>query len=142
VTTTAEEAKAIAEEIGRPVMVKAQVKTGGRGKACGVKHAATPDDAFTHAQNILGLDIRATREAAGVRGQRHRRGYYILPARSRQPHLWRCSVEGGMVSRGCSDQAGRPAKVPVDAVKGVDEAFARSIASRAICPPRCSMRRP
>jgi succinyl-CoA synthetase beta subunit len=39
-------------------MVKAQVKTGGRGKAGGVKYAATADDAFTHAQNILGLDIK------------------------------------------------------------------------------------
>ena len=48
VTDSAEDAKAIAEEIGRPVMVKAQVKVGGRGKAGGVKYAATPDDAFTH----------------------------------------------------------------------------------------------
>ena len=50
VTTSAEGAKAIATEIGRPVMVKAQVKTGGRGKAGGVKYAANPDEAFTHAQ--------------------------------------------------------------------------------------------
>lgn len=42
VTTTAEDAKAIAEEIGKPVMIKAQVKVGGRGKAGGVKYAATP----------------------------------------------------------------------------------------------------
>jgi succinyl-CoA synthetase beta subunit len=41
VTTSADDAKAIAQEIGRPVMVKAQVKTGGRGKAGGVKYAAT-----------------------------------------------------------------------------------------------------
>ncbi|HXA13079.1 MAG TPA: ATP-grasp domain-containing protein, partial [Mycobacterium sp.] len=40
VTTSPEEARAIAAEIGRPVMVKAQVKTGGRGKAGGVKYAA------------------------------------------------------------------------------------------------------
>lgn len=39
-------------------MVKAQVKTGGRGKAGGVKFAATPEDAYTHASNILGLDIK------------------------------------------------------------------------------------
>src|SRR5690349_656207 len=51
VTTSADDAKAIAEEIGKPVMVKAQVKTGGRGKAGGVKYAATPDDALSHAQN-------------------------------------------------------------------------------------------
>ncbi|PWQ88833.1 succinate--CoA ligase subunit beta, partial [Enterococcus faecium] len=56
-TDSAEDATAIATEIGKPVMVKAQVKGGGRGKAGGVKYAATPEDAFTHAQNILGLDI-------------------------------------------------------------------------------------
>src|ERR1700732_422994 len=44
VTTSPEEARAIAAEIGRPVMGKAPVKTGGRGKAGGVKYAATPDD--------------------------------------------------------------------------------------------------
>src|SRR5260221_11783350 len=58
VTDTAEGAKAIAEEIGKPVMVKAQVKAGGRGKAGGGKYAATAADAFTHGQNILGLDIK------------------------------------------------------------------------------------
>ena len=45
VTDTAEGAREIATEIGRPVMVKAQVKVGGRGKAGGVKYAATPEDA-------------------------------------------------------------------------------------------------
>src|SRR4030095_8061569 len=58
VTDTAEDAKAVADEIGKRGMVKAQVKTGGRGKAGGVKYAATADDAFTQAQNILGLDIQ------------------------------------------------------------------------------------
>src|SRR5258708_13916335 len=59
VTDTAEGAKAIAEEIGKPVMVKAQVKAGGRGKAGGVKYAATAADPFTNAQNTLRLDIKA-----------------------------------------------------------------------------------
>src|SRR6201995_793988 len=58
VTDSADDAKAIAEEIGKPVMVKAQVKVGGRGKAGGVKYAATPDDAFRYAGDILGLDIK------------------------------------------------------------------------------------
>src|ERR1700743_976488 len=58
VTDTADGAKEIAEEIGKPVMVKAQVKVGGRGKAGGVKYAATPEDAYNHAKNILGLDIK------------------------------------------------------------------------------------
>ena len=100
VTDTAEGAKAIAEEIGRPVMVKAQVKTGGRGKAGGVKYAATPDDAFTHAQNILGLDIKGhivkkllVSEASDIAEE-----YYIsfLLDRANRTYLAMCSVEGGM----------------------------------------------
>jgi succinyl-CoA synthetase beta subunit len=56
--TSPEEARAAAEEIGGEVVVKAQVLTGGRGKAGGIKLAATPDEAEAHAQEILGLDIR------------------------------------------------------------------------------------
>jgi succinyl-CoA synthetase beta subunit len=56
--TTPEEARAAAEELGGPVVVKAQVLTGGRGKAGGVKLADDPDDAERHAADILGLDIR------------------------------------------------------------------------------------
>ena len=56
--TTPEEARAAAEAIGGPVVVKAQVLTGGRGKAGGVKVAATPDEAEARAREILGLDIR------------------------------------------------------------------------------------
>ena len=47
-----------AEELGTTVMVKAQVHTGGRGKAGGVKFAATIEDVTEHATNILGLDIK------------------------------------------------------------------------------------
>jgi succinyl-CoA synthetase beta subunit len=55
--TTPEEARAAAEEIGGQVVVKAQVLTGGRGKAGGVKLADDPDDAEQKARDILGLDI-------------------------------------------------------------------------------------
>jgi succinyl-CoA synthetase beta subunit len=56
--TSAEEARAAAEELGGPVVVKAQVLTGGRGKAGGIKLANDPDEAETKADEILGLDIR------------------------------------------------------------------------------------
>jgi len=56
--TTPEEARAAAEELGGEVVVKAQVLTGGRGKAGGIKLAATPAEAETRARDILGLDIR------------------------------------------------------------------------------------
>ena len=55
---TVDEAVQAAEELGTPVMVKAQVHTGGRGKAGGVKFAATIEDVTEHASNILGLDIK------------------------------------------------------------------------------------
>jgi succinyl-CoA synthetase beta subunit len=58
VATTPEEARAAAEELGGSVVVKAQVLTGGRGKAGGVKLADGPDDAEQKAKDIIGLDIR------------------------------------------------------------------------------------
>jgi len=58
VAYTPEEAKAIAEKIGKMTVVKAQVHVGGRGKAGGVKLAKTPDEAFEKAQAIIGMDIK------------------------------------------------------------------------------------
>jgi succinyl-CoA synthetase beta subunit len=139
VTTSPEEARAIAAEIGRPVMVKAQVKTGGRGKAGGVKYAATPDDAYTHAKNILGLDIKGhvvkkllVSEASDIAEE-----YYVsfLLDRANRTYLAMCSVEGGVeIEEVAATKPERLAKVPVDAVKGVDLAFARSIAEDGHLP--------
>jgi succinyl-CoA synthetase beta subunit len=56
--TTPEEARAAAERIGGPVVVKAQVLVGGRGKAGGVKLAANPEEAEARAREIIGLDIK------------------------------------------------------------------------------------
>lgn len=58
VATTAEEARAAAEKMGGKVVVKAQVKVGGRGKAGGVKLATDAQDAFDKAGAILGMDIK------------------------------------------------------------------------------------
>ncbi|KPL03163.1 MAG: succinyl-CoA synthetase subunit beta [candidate division Zixibacteria bacterium SM23_73_2] len=58
VAESAEEAKNIAQRIGGPVMVKAQVHVGGRGKAGGIKYAKSPDDAYQYAQDILGMEIK------------------------------------------------------------------------------------
>jgi succinyl-CoA synthetase beta subunit len=139
VTDTAEGAKAIAEEIGKPVMVKAQVKAGGRGKAGGVKYAATAADAFTHAQNILGLDIKGhivkkllVAEASDIAEE-----YYIsfLLDRANRTYLAMCSVEGGMeIEEVAATKPDRLARVPVSATKGVDLTFARSIAERGHLP--------
>jgi len=139
VTDTAEGAKAIAEEIGRPVMVKAQVKVGGRGKAGGVKYAATPEDAYNHAKDILGLDIKGhvvkkllVAEASDIAQE-----YYIsfLLDRANRTYLAMCSVEGGVeIEEVAATKPDRLAKVAVDAVTGVDVAFARSIAEQGHLP--------
>lgn len=139
VTTTAADAKAIAEEIGRPVMVKAQVKTGGRGKAGGVKFAETPEDAYRYAGDILGLDIKGhvvkkllVAEASDIAEE-----YYIsfLLDRANRTYLAMCSVEGGMeIEEVAATKPDRLAKVPVDATKGVDVAFAREIAEKGHLP--------
>ncbi|MEU1207909.1 ADP-forming succinate--CoA ligase subunit beta [Nocardia sp. NPDC056611] len=139
VTDSAEDARAIAEEIGKPVMIKSQVKVGGRGKAGGVKYAATPDDAFTHATNILGLDIKGhiTKKVLVAEAKDIAAEYYIsfLLDRSNRTYLAMCSVEGGMeIEEVAATKPDRLAKVPVDAVKGVDLAFARSIAEQGHLP--------
>jgi succinyl-CoA synthetase beta subunit len=58
--TTPDEARAAAQDIGGPVVVKAQVLVGGRGKAGGVKLAKDPDEAADKAREIIGLDIKGT----------------------------------------------------------------------------------
>ena len=58
VAATPDEAEAIARKLGRAVVVKAQVHTGGRGKAGGVKLAATPAEARVHASRIIGMNIK------------------------------------------------------------------------------------
>ena len=139
VTDTAEDAKAIAEEIGKPVMIKAQVKVGGRGKAGGVKYSADPDEAYTNAQNILGLDIKGhvVKKLLVAEAKDIAEEYYIsfLLDRANRTYLAMCSVEGGMeIEEVAATKPERLAKVPVDAVKGVDVAFARSIAEQGHLP--------
>ena len=98
--TTVEDAVAAANELGYPVVVKAQVLIGGRGKAGGVKLAATEDEAREHATNILGLDIRGhivhelwIEKASDIEDE-----YYasILLDRSAKAPLLMFSKEGGI----------------------------------------------
>ena len=68
--TTPGEARQAAEVLGGPVVVKAQVLTGGRGKAGGVKLAANAHEAEEHAKNIIGLDIKGTSSSASGSSRR------------------------------------------------------------------------
>jgi succinyl-CoA synthetase beta subunit len=139
VATTPEEAKQVAERIGGVTVVKAQVKVGGRGKAGGVKVAKTPDDAEQAAQQILGMDIKGhtVHRVLVDPGAQIEREFYVsyLLDRSNRTFLAMASYEGGMeIEQLAVERPDALAKVPIDAVEGVDEAKAREIATAAKFP--------
>ncbi len=130
---TPEEAEAAAAKIGGTVVVKAQVKTGGRGKAGGVKVVHNPAEAREAASKILGLDIKGhvVKRVMIAEGAKIAKEFYfsVLLDRSNRTFLSLCSVEGGMEIEQLAEE--RPealAKVPVDAVTGIDLAKALEIA--------------
>ncbi|GAB3379798.1 ADP-forming succinate--CoA ligase subunit beta [Amycolatopsis echigonensis] len=132
VASTPEEAKAAAEQIGTQVVVKAQVKVGGRGKAGGVKLAQTPDEAKEKAEAILGLDIKGhithrvlVAEASDIASEYY---FSFLLDRANRTFLAMASSEGGMeIEQLAVERPDALAKIPVDAIKGVDKATALEI---------------
>lgn len=136
---TAADARRAAQEYGGSVVVKAQVKTGGRGKAGGVKLADSPGDAEAKAGSILGLDIKGhivrrllITPAADIETE-----YYvsILLDRANRSYLAMASVEGGMdIEEVARTKPAALAKVPIDALTGVDHAKAREIVAKANFP--------
>jgi len=132
VASTPEEAKAAAEQIGNQVVVKAQVKVGGRGKAGGVKLAQTPDEAKEKAEAILGLDIKGhiTRRVLVAEASDISAEYYFsfLLDRSNRTFLAMASSEGGMeIEQLAVERPEALAKIPVDSITGVDKAKALEI---------------
>ena len=132
---TPEEAETAAAKIGGTVVVKAQVKVGGRGKAGGVKVVHDPAAAKEAASKILGLDIKGhvVKRVMIAEGAKIAREFYfsVLLDRSNRTFLSLCSVEGGMEIEQLAEE--RPealAKVNVDAVKGIDLAKALDIAKQ------------
>jgi succinyl-CoA synthetase beta subunit len=139
VATTPDEARAIAEDIGGRVVVKAQVKTGGRGKAGGVKVADGPDDARAKAAQILGMDIKGhtVRKVLIEPASDIREEYYFsfLLDRANRGYLAMCSVEGGMdIEEVAATKPDRLARVQINPLDGVDEARAREIAAAGHLP--------
>ena len=135
VADTPEEVEAAAAKIGGTVVVKAQVKAGGRGKAGGVKVAHSPEEAAELSKKIFGLDIKGhiVKRVMVAQGAQIDKEYYfsVLLDRSNRTFLALCSVEGGMEIEQLAEE--RPealAKVPVDAVKGIDLVLATSIAKQ------------
>ena len=139
VAETVDEARAAAEQIGGPVVVKAQVKTGGRGKAGGVKLASSPDEAAEKAQAILGLDIKGhiVRRVLVTEASDIEQEYYVsyLLDRANRTYLAMASVEGGIdIEQLAVERPEALAKVPVDAIVGVDDAKAAEIVDAARFP--------
>jgi succinyl-CoA synthetase beta subunit len=139
VATTPEQARAIAERLGGVTVVKAQVKIGGRGKAGGVKVAKTPADAEQAARAILGMDIKGhtVHRVLVDPGAQIEQEYYVsyLLDRSNRTFLAMASFEGGMeIEQLAVERPDALAKVPVDAITGVDAQKAREIAIAAKFP--------
>jgi succinyl-CoA synthetase beta subunit len=130
---TPEQAEAAAAKIGGTVVVKAQVKTGGRGKAGGVKVAHSPEEAKAAAEKILGLDIKGhvVKRVMIAEGAKIAKEFYfsVLLDRSNRTFLSLCSVEGGMdIEQLAEERPEALAKIAIDAVKGIDLAKALEIA--------------
>jgi succinyl-CoA synthetase beta subunit len=139
VVTTPEEARAAAEKIGGRVVVKAQVKTGGRGKAGGVKLASSPDEAEEKAREILGLDIKGhiVKTLNIVPAAAIAEEYYFsfLVDRANRNYLCIASAAGGMeIEEVAHTNPEAVAKISIDPATGVDEAKAREIALAAKYP--------
>ncbi|MCU1431425.1 MAG: sucC, partial [Actinotalea sp.] len=137
VARTPEQARAAAEQLGGgTVVVKAQVKTGGRGKAGGVKLAHSPDEAAQRAEEILGLDIKGhvVETVMIAQGARIAEEYYfsLLLDRSERRYLAMASVEGGMdIETLAVERPDALAKVAVDPQVGIDAAKAAEIVAAA-----------
>jgi len=140
VATTVAEARAAAEKIGATsggvTVVKAQVKTGGRGKAGGVKVAKTVDEAAAAAEQILGMDIKGhtVHQVMIAQGAQIAEEYYfsVLLDRANRTYLAMASKEGGMEIEVLAVE--RPealARVAVDPIVGIDAAKAQEIVDAA-----------
>ncbi|MGD0067441.1 MAG: ADP-forming succinate--CoA ligase subunit beta [Streptosporangiaceae bacterium] len=143
VAHTAEEAREIAAGFaaqGHPlVVVKAQVKTGGRGKAGGVKLAQGPDEAYHKASQILGMDIKGhtvhsvlIAQAVDIAAE-----YYLsfLLDRANRTFLSICTVQGGMeIEEVAHSSPEAVARIPVSPLAGVDSAKAQQIIAAGRIP--------
>ncbi|MEZ5204654.1 MAG: ADP-forming succinate--CoA ligase subunit beta [Acidimicrobiales bacterium] len=138
--TTVDEAVAVADRIGYPVVVKAQVHVGGRGKAGGVKLASNTDEAREHATNILGLDIKGhivktvwIEKASDIAEE-----YYasFTLDRAAKKHLGMLSAQGGVEIEAVAEKdPDAIAKIWIDPVDGLTPEAARAWVEEAKLNP-------
>ncbi len=138
--TTVDAAVAAAEEIGYPVVVKAQVQVGGRGKAGGVKLANDADEVRLHAGNILGMDIKGHRvetvwiELASDIAEEYYASFTL--DRSAKKHLGMLSAQGGVeIEAVAESDPDAIAKIWIDPVDGLTEEAARAWVAEAKLNP-------
>jgi succinyl-CoA synthetase beta subunit len=139
IADTPEEVRAAAEKLGGTVVVKAQVKAGGRGKAGGVKVAHDPAQAEELSRSIFGLDIKGhtVRRVMVAAGAKIAREFYfsVLLDRANRSFLSLSSVEGGMeIEILAVEKPEALARIEVDPLVGIDEAKATEIARAAGFP--------
>ncbi|MFM8266404.1 MAG: ADP-forming succinate--CoA ligase subunit beta [Ilumatobacteraceae bacterium] len=140
VATTVDEAVAAADVAGYPVVIKAQVKVGGRGKAGGIKLAATPAEVREHATNILGMDIkghvvrRVWVEHASDIVEEYYASYSL--DRAAKKHLLMLSAQGGVeIEAVAATDPDAIVMLHIDPVDGISLATARDAAVRARINP-------
>jgi succinyl-CoA synthetase beta subunit len=136
VADTVDEAVAQADRVGYPVVVKAQVQVGGRGKAGGIQLANSADEVRTHAGNILGMDIRGhvvhrlwIERASDIEHE-----YYasFTLDRGARKHLGMVSAKGGIdIEQVAAEDPGAIARLHVDPVSGLSAAAARKLVEQA-----------
>ncbi|MFD0556728.1 succinyl-CoA synthetase beta subunit [Stackebrandtia endophytica] len=139
VATTVDEAVGLAERLNGRVVVKAQVKVGGRGKAGGVKLADDVEQAREHATNILGMDIKGHKVAkvmltvtADIDSEYY---FSFLLDRANRTFLCIASTEGGVeIEQVAEESPEKVLKLPINALTGVDAALAGEIVDKAGFP--------
>jgi succinyl-CoA synthetase beta subunit len=138
--TTVDDAVAVAEKIGYPVVVKAQVQVGGRGKAGGVKLAADADEVREHAGNILGMDIKGHTvhvvwiELASDIAEEYYASFTL--DRSAKKHLGMLSAQGGVEIEAVAEtDPDAIAKIWIDPVDGLTDDAARAWVAEARLNP-------
>ena len=141
--TAVDDAVAAADRIGYPVVVKAQVQVGGRGKAGGIKLAANADECRAHASNILGMDIKGhivrvlwIEKASDIAEE-----YYasFTLDRAAKKHLGMLSAQGGVEIEAVAEKdPDAIAKIWIDPVDGLDEPTARAWVDAAKLNPKAN----
>ncbi len=140
---TVDDAVAVAERVGYPVVVKAQVQVGGRGKAGGIKLANDADEVRTHAGNILGMDIKGHTveivwiEVASDIAEEYYASFTL--DRGAKKHLGMLSAEGGVEIETVADEnPDAIAKIHIDPVDGLTEAQCREWVAAARLNPEAT----